>query len=259
MEDVITDFPPPSRLFFDDLNNFSSLPQPLPSPFLLLSNPNPNAEPSSPLEPSLLIVAVSRPSTFLLHHLRGRALVGTLVLPEFSVAANSLDSSSLDNNSAHLYALDTAPGVLLALIQYQIPPERSSAVAKVVFEKIRPKRVLILSSIQSMNFRGKIYNDERFAFKLETLEQRLDPEGPLVRELSYFPSGSLIEGIAASLLAACQVRKIKGTLVVSWPESQVSVVLLRSVLRNIVGGLDFSPSLETSPFKDVLAESEMYI
>ncbi|KAF3789378.1 hypothetical protein EJ110_NYTH18523 [Nymphaea thermarum] len=93
MEDVIRDFPPPSRLFFDDLNNFSSLPHPLPSPFLLLSNPN--AEPSSPLEPSLLIVAVSRLSTFLLHHLRRRALVGTLVLSEFSVVANFLDSSSL--------------------------------------------------------------------------------------------------------------------------------------------------------------------
>ncbi|KAF3781878.1 hypothetical protein EJ110_NYTH35559 [Nymphaea thermarum] len=62
MEDVITDFPPPSCLFLDDLNNFSSLPHPLPSPFLLLSNPNPNAEPSSLLEPFLLIVAVSRPS-----------------------------------------------------------------------------------------------------------------------------------------------------------------------------------------------------
>uniref|UniRef100_A0A5K0ZIQ3 Uncharacterized protein n=1 Tax=Nymphaea colorata TaxID=210225 RepID=A0A5K0ZIQ3_9MAGN len=95
MEDVIMDFPLPSRLFFDDLNNFSSLPQPLPCPFLLLSNPYPNAEPSSPLKPSLLIIAVSYSSTFLLHHLRRRALVGTLVFSEFSVAANSLDSSSL--------------------------------------------------------------------------------------------------------------------------------------------------------------------
>ncbi|CAN6443661.1 unnamed protein product [Victoria cruziana] len=259
MEDVITDFPPPSRLFFEDLNNFSSPPQPLPSPFVLLSNPSPNADPFSTVDPSLLIVAVSRPSTFLLHHLRGKSLAGTIVLPEISVAANSLDSSSVENNSAHLYALDIAPGVLLALIQYQIPPERSSAVAKVVFERIRPKKVLVLSSIQSINFRGKISNDEHFAFKLETLEQRLDPEGPLVRELNYCPSGSLIDGIAASLLAACQVRKIKATLVVSWPESQVSVLLLRSVLRNVVGGLDFSPSSETSPFKDALAESEMYI
>jgi predicted ATP-grasp superfamily ATP-dependent carboligase len=37
----------------------------------------------------------------------------------------------------------------------------------------------------------------------------------LLRGIDYFPSGSVIDGLAAALLGRCQVKNIKGTLCVS--------------------------------------------
>lgn len=270
MEDVLTEVPPPSRFFQEDLNNFTPPLPPLPSPFLVLSN----HKPDQPLRPSLLVIALSAPSHFVFHGISAKTLIGSLILPEVPFAGNSVEPS-LGDKSCNIYALNGGANdsVLFVSVQCSVSADRANLVAKVLIgEKIIPQRVLILDSIQSPNFRAKLSPDETYAFKLETLSERggLDGRGgdsPLLEGLEYFPSGSVVDGLAAALLTRCQMRNIRGTLCVSWPQYSSSVVaLIRSLLQKKgLQGFDLSSSvvdeekyLRSSRIKDHPFDSELY-
>ncbi|EEF47649.1 uncharacterized protein LOC8264619 [Ricinus communis] len=268
MEDVLTEIPPPSRFFQEDLNNFASPLPPLPSPFLLFSNPKPD----QPLCPSLLIIALSTPSLYVFNHVSSKTLIGSVFLPEIPFSGNTIEPS-LRDKSCNIYALNDADkSTLLASVQCSVSAERSNAVAKLLIGgQIIPERVLILDSIQSQNFRGKLSPDETHAFKLETLAERkgqVDGCGgsSFLKGLEYFPSGSMVDGLSAALLAQCQMRNIRGTLCVSWPEYGGSVIaLVKSILqKNVLHDFDMSSgeaedkSLRFSRIKDHPCDSELY-
>ncbi|ERN05018.1 uncharacterized protein LOC18433185 [Amborella trichopoda] len=258
MDDVITDFLPPSRLYFEDLNAFSPPPSPLPRPFILWSNTDHN--PDLNFHPKTLIVAISKPSCFFLHHVTCKTLIGTVVLPEISVSGKTLDPSHSDN-SCNIFKLDSSPETFLLLIQYTVCADRASALAKLVFDEIKPEKTLIFGSIQSCNYRGTLPVDETLVFKLETSKQRdCKDEGDalgFVKDLSYFPSGNLIDGVGAALLAKCQIRGRNGILLVSWPEYGGSIVsLLKSFMLNVSKELDCDIDGET--LKDSHSDSELY-
>lgn len=263
MEDVITEIPPPSRFLLEDLNIFTPPSPPLPLPILLFSNPSPK----KPIHPSLLIIALSSPSIHLFHHLSTKTVIGTLILPEISFTGNSIGTSVRDK-SCNIYALNTADGLdqstIVVSVQYPITPERSHAVAKsLIGEQIQPERVLILDSIQSRNFRGKLSRDEMFSYKLETSSESRTGDvrdSSLLKGVDYFPSGSMVDGLGAALLSKCQMRNIKGTLLVSWPETGLAAKLLvKSLLQKILPDANFT---NTENEEDVLhirdLDSEIY-
>lgn len=81
--------------------------------------------------------------------------------------------------------------------------------------------------------------------------------------LDYFPSGSFIDALSASLLSRFQVKNIRGTLVVSWPEFGPTVIgFVGALLKNIVSSLDVAgvnKDLEKySSRKDAWIESDLY-
>ncbi|PHU02157.1 hypothetical protein BC332_27408 [Capsicum chinense] len=263
MEDILTEIPPPSRFFLEDLNNFCPPSPPLPSPFLLISTPK--REKYS--RPSLLIIAMSSPSLQLFHHVSSKTLVGTLILPEIPFSGNSVEPS-LKDKSCNIYALNEDDNLIMIVsVQYPVTAERSHAVAKLLIgEQIIPEKVLILDSIRSSNFRGRLSPDEAFAFKLESSAER-KANAPLVKCADYLPSGSVVDGLAAALLSRCQLNKIRGTLCVSWPEVGVSVIslvkslLLKDVL-SCVKNIDMKKLeeefLKLGRSKDFLLDSELY-
>ncbi|KAH8500886.1 hypothetical protein H0E87_015925 [Populus deltoides] len=271
MGDVLTELPPSSRFFQEDLDNFATSSPPLSSPSLLLTN----LKPDKPLHPSLLIIALSSPSLYVFHHISSKTLIGSLVLPEIPFSAN-LIGPSLGDKSCNIYALNDADNLTLVVsVQYcSVSAERSIAVAKLLIgDQIIPERVLILDSVQNQNFRGRLAPDEINAFKLETSAERkgLGDDGcggsSLLKGLDYFPSGSVLDGLAAALLARCQMRKIRGTLCVSWPQHGVSVVaMVKSLLqRNVLHGFDLSSigdskdeSSRFSSIKNYPFDSDMY-
>lgn len=238
MEDVLTEIPPPSRFFQEDLNNFTPPSLPLPSPFLLFSNPKLDV----PLRPTLLIVAISSPSLFIFHHISSKTLIGSLILPEIPFSGNSIEPS-LTDKSCNIYDINDVDGrILVVSVQCSVATDRSHTVAKLLIgEEIMPERVLILDSIQNQNFRGKLPPDETFAFKLETSAARKDLPS-LLKDVDYFPSGSMVDGLPAALLSRCQLKNIKGTLCVLWPEfGRSAVPFIQSLLqRNVLPDLDFS-------------------
>lgn len=246
MEDVLTEVPPPSRFFQEDLNIFTPPSPPIPSPFLVFSYPKPN----KPLCPSLLIVAISSPSRHIFHHISSKTLIGSLILPEIPFAGISIEPS-LGDKSCNIYTLNVAnDSIILISVPCFIAVERCRDVAKLLMaDKIIPQRVLILDSVQSRNFRGKLLPDEAFAFKLETSSERnrlREGNGglSLLEDMDYFPSGSVVDGLGAALLAQCQMRNIKAALCVSWPEFGGAVVsLIKSILhRSVLRGMDLRTS-----------------
>lgn len=243
MEDVLTEVSPPSRFYQDDLNNFATPSPPIPSPFLLFSNPKPNR----PLRPSLLLIALSSPSLYVFHNVSSKRLIGSLILPETHFSGNSVEPS-LRDKSCDVYSLgdeEDDKAVILISVQCPVAAERSHIVAKLLIgEEIVPERVVVLDTVQSRNFRGKLSPDETFGFKLETSSERKELGGGL-KGLEYFPSGSVVDGLGAALLGRCQMRNIKGSLCVTWPEFGVDVVsLVKSLLiDNVLPGLDFSTLL----------------
>ncbi|XP_043722574.1 uncharacterized protein LOC122669789 [Telopea speciosissima] len=262
MEDVITEIPPPSRFFEEDLNNFTAPSPTLPTPFIVFSNPKPNL--NSPLRPSLLIIAISTPSINLLHHcLSSKPPIGTLMLPEISLSGNSIEPS-LKDKSCHIYALDDQNSIIVVIVQFRVVAERSHAVAKLLIDgeaQICPERVLILDSVQSRNFRSNLPPDEELAFKLETTAALMEEQeglGAQIRSLGFFLSGSVMDGLGAALLGRCQMRRIKGTLCVTWPESgALALSLVKSLLKDVL------PSLEHLRVSDVdddgsRLDSELY-
>ncbi|KAH0858385.1 hypothetical protein HID58_086646, partial [Brassica napus] len=71
-------------------------------------------------------------------------------------------------------------------------------------QDIIPERVIILDSIQSRNFRGRLSPDETLAAKLETSSEKKAVTSRV--NLDYFPPGSVIDGLSASLLSRALSR-----------------------------------------------------
>ncbi|KAL2904841.1 Proteasome assembly chaperone 1 [Bienertia sinuspersici] len=268
MDDVVTDIPPPSRFFEEDLNIFTPPSPSLPTPFVVLSDPFANET----LRPSFLIFAMSSPSLHIFHHVSSKKLIGTLVLPEIPFSGNTI-APSLNNKSCNIYALnDTEKLVLLVCVQFHVPAERCHAVSKLLLcEKIVPERVLVLDSIQIQKFRGRLSRDDTVVYKLATSSQRKgfgeSPRGPsLLKDMEYYPSGSVVDGLAAALLARCQIRDIQGSLCISWPEFGKPVMhLIRSLLmKDVLPDFDFSStnyedeSLKSNWLKNPLLDAELY-
>ncbi|KAI4379187.1 hypothetical protein MLD38_005514 [Melastoma candidum] len=272
MEDVLTEIPPPSRFFQEDLSNFVVPSPSIPSPFLLFSNPKPNL----PLRPSLLIIALSSPSICLFHSASGKTLIGSLIIPEIPYSGLSAEPS-LNDKTCNIFSLgdDQENNILLVTVQCAVTVERCYVVAKrLIGEAIIPQKVVIFSSIPSALFRGKLSPDENYVFKLETSQERATTSGngygdeSLLKGLDYFPSGSVVDGLAAALLSRCEIRGLKGTLCVSWPEFSGSIVpVLKSIVENnLLPKYKFSfvhgdISSELYPFsrmKNKQFESELY-
>lgn len=270
MEDVLTEIPPPSRFFQEDLNNFISPSPPLPTPFFVFSKPKLDG----PLRPSLLIIALSSPSLFIFDQIPSKNLIGTLILPEIALSGISVEPSRGDK-SCNIYAIDDAAdnSILLVTVQCPVAAERCHLIAKMLIGQcILAERVLIFTSIQSQNFRGKLSPDETFAFKLETSPERSSADtgsghSSLLKGLDYFPSGSMIDGLAAALLGRCEMMNIRGALCVSWPEFDGSVVaMIKSILhRNVLPHFRFRLNCDggeqlsrSTLYKDQPLDPELY-
>ncbi|XP_058772205.1 uncharacterized protein LOC131646054 [Vicia villosa] len=253
MEDVITEAAPPSRLLEEDLNNFTPPSKPLPSPFLLFPHTH---QPLQPLKPNLLIIAISSPSLSLFQSiLNSQTLTASLILPELPLSHpdNTIDIHSISSK------------ILLAAVRTPISDTRAYAVAEVLLNnQIRPDSVIILDSIQPMNHRGLLSSDEAVAFKLESsAERKKAVEEKLLGGLQYYPSGSVVDGLAAAILGRCQILNLRASLCVSWPQFDSSVVLLlKDLIRPLAEfdfGLNGDEALKFGRSRDHVFQSHLYI
>ncbi|KAG2276344.1 hypothetical protein Bca52824_058899 [Brassica carinata] len=188
-------------------------------------------------------------------------------MPEVPFSGNTVESS-LQDKSCNIHSLTSSStedksSILLVSVQLHVSPERSNLVLRLLIcQDIITKRVIIMDSLQSRNFRGRLSPDETLAAKLETSSEKKAATTSRVN-LDYFPSGSVIDGLSASLLSRCQVKNIRCSLVVSWPEFGPSVIrFVGALLKSIVPSLDVgsvNKDLEKySSRKDAWIESDLY-
>ncbi|KAL2349055.1 hypothetical protein Fmac_003055 [Flemingia macrophylla] len=247
MEDVITEAAPPSRLLEEDLNIFTPPSPPLPTPFLVFPLTQ-----TQPLKPSLLILALS-PSSLALFPRRHRRPLASLLLPELPLSRPA--------HTADLFPL--SPSAILAAVPFPVPAHRAHALARALLSaRLQPHSVLVLDSLQPLNFRGELSPDQTLAFKLETSAERRSPRGEkLLEEVDYYPSGSVVDGFGAAVLARCQALNVRATLCVSWPRFDASLVkglLQRGPLRGFHFDLT-DEVLRHGICKDRVSHSDLYV
>ncbi|MCO5611220.1 hypothetical protein L7F22_065471 [Adiantum nelumboides] len=271
VQDPLTDLPPPSRLDFEELSNFTVDAASAPPPAFISWAANVELE--TPLQPHLLFIASSPSGLHLIDHLPGKLLLGSVVLPaedhsdERSSKTSLFDDGNIKGRSIYdarnpvkqpvhacnMYALDgEQASVILVAVQSPIAEERANAWARVVLEAIAAERVLVAAMLQREHYRGKLSADDEVVFRLESDALRLEKLGKKeLTDIPYFSSGSLVSGLAAAVLTRCQLLGSKGRVLLSWPESRSSAPSFLAMALNQFPDmecLDFSSLLQV-PFK----------
>ncbi|CAM6102432.1 unnamed protein product [Calypogeia fissa] len=234
MRDPLTEEPPPSRFDPEELNIFE------PTDVIDLTPPSVEWAPSvveklqsGQLRPQLLIVALSKVGINLIHNLSKKTIIGNIVLPGTSMPKTTSDPGAKDK-ACYLFSCEPDLAIVLVSVQYMVPVERSSVWTKFLFKLFAAERVLVLEHTPIRHFRGKLSVDEPMLFVLNTDQQKLEDEksAPVA---PYYPSGSLVDGLAAALLTHCQLRGLKGRLLLTWPEDDSGLVkMLVAILSNIL-------------------------
>ena len=131
--------------------------------------------------------------------------------------------------------------------------------AKVFLGGVSADEVLILDSVRSGCFRGRLSADDFLEFKLETSAKKAVGSFPALRQVPYYPTGSVADGLGAALLAECQMRRLKGTLCLTWNGdnggfSSSIENLFRDLLPELVISLGSKGTARVSG-----AESDLYV
>ncbi|MED6199371.1 hypothetical protein PIB30_075347 [Stylosanthes scabra] len=165
----------------------------------------------------------------------------SLFHPHLPPSAPILASLTLNNIDTITLSPLTSNSLLLSVAS-PIPSHHSHAITKTLIgHQIRPQSVLLFDSLVPSNHRGRLTSDEAVAFKLDTSAEQKAADGEKILEgVEYYPSGSIVDGLAAAILARCQLLNLRASLCVSWSEFDRSVmVLIANLLRDgVLRGCD---------------------
>ncbi|KAL2608672.1 hypothetical protein R1flu_027245 [Riccia fluitans] len=252
MRDPLVEDPPPSRFDPEELDIFAPIPGAARTPPTIQWQSSAAAFlQTGKLHPEFLILALSRISTNLIWHLPDKILLGSILLPGKSSVKKTGEPGPLDK-IANIYTCGSCQLLIIVSVQYHVPEEGAYLWTKTLFQAIQPERVLILGLTPIYHFRGKLSSDEPSYFLLETDHQKREGKADLIyskmEEMEdlkpvapYYPSGSLVDGLAAALLTHSQLRGIRGRLLLTWPAedyrlAQMLAATLTNVLRSIPEG-----------------------
>lgn len=223
MRDPLTEEPPPSRFDPEELNSFE------PTDAVDLTPPSVQWAPSvaerlqsGTLRHKLLIVALSKVGINLIHNLPNKSTIGNILLPGTSLPKTSSDPSPRDR-ACYVFSCEPDLAVILVSVQYMVPVENASVWTKFLFKLFAAERVLIIEHTPIRHFRGKLSVDEPMVFVMSTDQQKLEDKQSGVGA-PWYPSGSMVDGLAAALLTHCQLREVKGRLLLTWPEVDSGLV-----------------------------------
>ncbi|KAK3262291.1 hypothetical protein CYMTET_28841 [Cymbomonas tetramitiformis] len=246
--DCVTLPPPPSRIHSDDeerdMELFAMAPQ---APVIV----NLTSEAKSKLKdgklcPSSLVIATSPAGCMILCHLiSSKTVIGSLTLPECSMANNTL-SSSHTNKDCFIY--QTSFDTILVACQYDVQPGRCGALVKALFSVMDPTSVTIVNSVSSCDLCTLPPDEGIVALETDLYKERRR----VPSDIMYLPSGNMVDGLPAALMSHCQTRGVAAQLLVSIEHAPVpdetTLLQLAQVLDHEVSAIGDTLGLELDNF-----------
>ncbi|GAQ88760.1 hypothetical protein KFL_004570020 [Klebsormidium nitens] len=171
------------------------------------------------LQADLLMVGASSASRVLLSHLGEFGdKVGAIYQDINETDEGRRDRSQEDDASdGHLFQMSAAGGdrIILVSVPEGVRQEGAAAWARALFGGVSATRTVVLGSIPRSKFLGAA--DEGASpviYTVETSAQRA-ATGQAGTNVTYLPTGNLVDGVAAAVVSHCQVRNLVATLLVN--------------------------------------------
>jgi len=164
---------------------------------------------------------------------------GAISVPELQRLPSPLDQElGKSQHAQHVTTLLQGPGsLLIAVMRRPVPPEQAVTWAQAVTAALSPKAVVAATSMLAKDYRGPgSPADEDMVFAVQTSAARP------VNSVAPLPPGSVISGLAASLLEHCESAGLPATALVAVehapvPESGL-VCRMAEAVSAVVGGVE---------------------
>ncbi|KAI1301139.1 hypothetical protein EDD11_005787 [Mortierella claussenii] len=185
---------------------------------------------------STLVIGTAQGGSPLLHTVKAKTLLGTLVLPGIDLKDNSVDVNAPTNASCNIYELDSDPTVILIPCNYEIRDQDSLNFTKAIMNSIQASRIIILDTFSpSTYFSGSPDTEYNYPW-LRLLQTS---KSTAITKISALEVPNLIQNLGAALMSFCEVRGIDNTyLLLSLQEHVYGKALTTSgTLRGLKEGL----------------------
>ncbi|KAF9431921.1 hypothetical protein BGZ76_011524 [Entomortierella beljakovae] len=204
----------------------------LPKPIVLW-----RTQPSTtPKKCSTLIIGTAFGGSSLLHTIKGKTLLGTLILPGIDLKDNTLDVNSRSNASCNIYELEADPSIIILPCNYEIKDQDSLNFAKAIMNNIGASKIVILSTFSPSTYlTGSPDTDYNYPW-LRLLKSTGSTTATNIPTLEV---PNLVQNLGAAVMSYCEVRGLKDAyLLLSLQEHVYGKALTtKATLRGLKDGL----------------------
>jgi len=162
-----------------------------------------------------LLVMMCTSSHLLMHRAcEKKRMIGSILCTSVPMRGNRVRPHHQDR-TCFVYALGDPTECLVLVCQARLGIVETNLLPKVLFEKIEPERVLVLDSFVGSGISNR-YRSQELAPSMFSLRTRAKQGDPVRVDagLPMLPSGILLEGALASLMAHCEAMSWDGVALV---------------------------------------------
>lgn len=162
-----------------------------------------------------LLVMMCTSSHLLMHRAcEKKRMIGSILCTSVPMRGNRVRPHHQDR-TCFVYALGDPSECLVLVCQARLGIVETNLLPKVLFEKIEPERVLVLDSFVGSGMSNR-YRSQELAPSMFSLRTRAKQGDPVRVDagLPMLPSGILLEGALAALMAHCEAMSWDGVALV---------------------------------------------
>ncbi|KAG0003824.1 hypothetical protein BGZ80_004674 [Entomortierella chlamydospora] len=152
---------------------------------------------------STLIIGTAFGASTLLHTVKAKTLLGTLILPGVDLKDNTLDVNARTNASCNIYELDADPTVVIIPCNYEIKDQNSLNFAKAIMNNIQASRIIILDTLSPSTYLSGSPDTE---YNYPWLRLLQTAGSTTVTKIPALEVPNLVQNLGAALMSYCEVR-----------------------------------------------------
>ncbi|KAG9325288.1 hypothetical protein KVV02_000036 [Mortierella alpina] len=175
----------------------------LPKPILLWRAGSTTHSPSSPKKCSTLIIGTAFGGSSLLHTVKDKKLLGTLILPGVDLKDNATDLDSASNASCNIYELKADPTVIIVPCNYEVKDKDSLNFAKAIMSNIQASRIIVLDTLSPATY---LSGSPDIEYSYPWLRLLQTAGSTTVTKIPTLEVPNLVQNLGAALMGYCEVR-----------------------------------------------------